>query len=207
MLIETGGTTPGALRAAVARIRAQGTPVRVTLREPDDDALVPIVRELGLVPRPWAPGMLLRPIPPDGPSPAPDLDIRPVTDPAGLEDFIRAMGPSYGLSVAATRIVVAPGLLDRPDVRLVAGRVDGEPVAVGMGIRTGPVVGVYFIGTVPSARRRGYGEAITVRVVSDAAALGCDTAVLQASPSGLGVYQRLGYRAVTTYMGWVPPAA
>jgi len=54
------------------------------------------------------------------------------------------------------------------------------------------------------ARRRGYGEAITAWLGARAARAGCDTAILQASRLGLGVYERLGYRSVMAYVAWVP---
>ena len=44
---------------------------------------------------------------------------------------------------------------------------------------------------------------MTTRIASDAATAGCDVAVLQASEMGRPIYERLGYRTVVEYMGYV----
>jgi GNAT superfamily N-acetyltransferase len=68
---------------------------------------------------------------------------------------------------------------------------------------TGNTIGVYNVATVPPARRRGYGEQITRRITDDAVLAGCDVATLQASDMGKPIYERLGYRTVVEYMGYV----
>lgn len=45
----------------------------------------------------------------------------------------------------------------------------------------GRTIGVYSIATVEAARRRGYGAAMTARVMTDGVVAGCDIAALQAS--------------------------
>jgi predicted acetyltransferase len=74
-----------------------------------------------------------------------------------------------------------------------------------MGWRTGRTIGVYSIATIPSARRHGYGAAMTARVVADGARDGCDVAILQASPMGRPIYERLGFRTVVTYDAFTNP--
>jgi predicted GNAT family acetyltransferase len=69
-------------------------------------------------------------------------------------------------------------------------------VTTGFGVRTGNTIGVYNIATLEMARRRGYGAAMTARVVADGAADGCDVAILQASEMGRPIYERLGFRTV-----------
>ena len=82
----------------------------------------------------------------------------------------------------------------------------GEPVVSGLGWRTGRTAGVYSIATVPSARRRGYGAAMTARVVADGVAAGCDVAALQASEMGRPIYERLGFRTVVRYVTYADHA-
>ena len=60
--------------------------------------------------------------------------------------------------------------------------------------------------TVPAARRRGYGEAMTARVVADGIAAGCDVAVLQASEAGRPIYERLGFQVNVRYYAYVGSA-
>ena len=75
-----------------------------------------------------------------------------------------------------------------------------------MGVRTGSTIGVYTISTIPDARGRGYATTMTRRVAADGVRAGCDVAILQASDMGLPIYERLGYRTVIEYMGYVEPA-
>jgi predicted acetyltransferase len=82
---------------------------------------------------------------------------------------------------------------------------DGEPVVSGLGWRTGRTIGVYSIATIESARRRGFGAAMTVRIMADGVAAGCDVAVLQASELGRPIYERLGFRTVVTYWAYGDP--
>jgi GNAT superfamily N-acetyltransferase len=97
-------------------------------------------------------------------------------------------------------------LLEQPDVAVYVGSTDGRPVSVGLGLRTGSTIGVYNIATLEPYRGRGYGAAMTARVVDDGAAAGCTTAILQASDMGYPIYERLGFRTVVRYHGWVEPA-
>lgn len=75
-------------------------------------------------------------------------------------------------------------------------RLDGEPVATAFGRSSGGVVGVYAVGTVAAARRRGIGAAVTSRVMGDARADGARLAVLSASDLGRSVYRRLGFEDI-----------
>ena len=78
-------------------------------------------------------------------------------------------------------------------------RVDGEPAAAAMLTVSHCLGCVGLVGTVPHHRRRGLAELVTRRVGNAAFALGAWSAVLQASPMGEPLYQRMGYREVTRY--------
>jgi GNAT superfamily N-acetyltransferase len=202
-VIVTGPeATADGLAAAVATARATGDRVRVTLRSDIDDRFLPVVRDLGLTGRPWAPGMLVALPGTTDPGRGADLAIEVVADEAARLRFLRAMGPAYGLDPAAVDRVANAAMLRTPGVTFYLGSAAGAPVSSGMSIVADGVAGVYFIGTVPEARGRGYGEAITARIHADATAAGCRAAILQSSPSGLHVYERLGYRAAFTYHAW-----
>jgi ribosomal protein S18 acetylase RimI-like enzyme len=223
VLIEGDGASPEALADAVQVLRDRVSPFVVNLRIGADDGVIPVTTGLGLVPlstRPWMPGMALHPVARSGASPAgapstdappadappADHDIRLVTDAAGLEDHIRAAAAGFEMDVDLVRMIMA-GTLDAVDTAHVyVGYTDGQPVTAGLGLRTGRTIGVYNIATVPEARKRGYGAAMTTRIVDDAVAAGCDVAVLQASEMGFGIYERLGYRTVVEYMAYIDPA-
>jgi ribosomal protein S18 acetylase RimI-like enzyme len=96
------------------------------------------------------------------------------------------------------RIIEAPeGLLPRLDLRhfrLYAARVDGRPVATAIAFDHDGDCGVYNVGTLPEARRRGLATALTACVLHDAKARGCTTASLQATPMAESLYASLGFR-------------
>jgi hypothetical protein len=59
------------------------------------------------------------------------------------------------------------------------------------------------IATIESARGRGYGTAMTVRIMDDGAAGGGDVAILQTTDMGKPIHERLGFRTVVEYTGYV----
>ncbi|WP_433008122.1 GNAT family N-acetyltransferase [Kribbella sp. CA-294648] len=74
------------------------------------------------------------------------------------------------------------------------GYLDGEPVATATVFLAAGVAGVYFVMTVPEARRRGIGAALTSAALREARDSGSQYAVLGSSPAGRSVYERLGFR-------------
>jgi ribosomal protein S18 acetylase RimI-like enzyme len=75
---------------------------------------------------------------------------------------------------------------------------EGEPVATTAIIRGGDTLGVYNVATVPLHQRRGFGEAVMRYALDDARRRsGLDRVVLQSTPAGLKLYQRMGFRTVT----------
>jgi GNAT superfamily N-acetyltransferase len=83
--------------------------------------------------------------------------------------------------------------------RVWIGRVDGRPVTTATAWVGGGFVGVYAVATVPDARGRGYGEAVTWAATSSRPDL---PATLQASSMGLPVYERMGFRTVARFTVW-----
>ncbi|HUF61487.1 MAG TPA: GNAT family N-acetyltransferase [Verrucomicrobiales bacterium] len=58
----------------------------------------------------------------------------------------------------------------------------------------GATAGIYSVGVLPSARRRGFGTAVTLAALWEARALGFRRAILVAAPAGASLYRRLGFR-------------
>ena len=93
-----------------------------------------------------------------------------------------------------------------PDVQLFTARLEGRAVGAAAAIRTGNVSGVYAVGTLPVARRRGVGTAATWAAVAAGRAWGCDTVVLQSSEIGHSVYRAMGFRTVVSYADFTRPS-
>jgi hypothetical protein len=85
---------------------------------------------------------------------------------------------------------------------------NGEPVATSTVHLAGGVAGLYFVMTVPEARRRGIGAAGTLAGMRGARDLGIETAVLGSSPAGRSVYASLGFEECCTIdvYDWKSPA-
>ncbi len=197
----------GAIEAAVTELRARRDRFVVTLRAGVDDEHVSTALGVGLQrmsPEPWMPGMALHPLPGIGTTPPPDeLDIRRVTDGDGVADHLAAAAAGFDVPPDWLEAIITVDISRHPAVAMYVGYRDAIPVVVGLGIRSGATIGVYNIATHPADRGRGYGAAMTMRVVDDGAAGGCEVATLQASEMGRPLYERLGFRTVVEYVGYV----
>jgi N-acetylglutamate synthase len=103
--------------------------------------------------------------------------------------------------------LMTPAVLAAPGVRCYLGEVDGQPVTTGLGVKLGSNVAIFNIATPPEHRRRGYGAAITARVVADGLAAGARWSWLQSSAEGYKVYERLGFRTIEAWPCWITQAA
>ena len=103
--------------------------------------------------------------------------------------------------------LITPEVLSVDGVRCYLGEVNGKAVTTGLGVTFGANVGIFNIATPPAHRHHGYGAAVTARAVADGFASGATWSWLQASPSGLAVYKRLGFRTVESWSCWVAPPA
>lgn len=210
VIVARADAMPDAVATAVGQLRVRGDRFVVNLRVGADDRYVPLMGELGLVPlsdKPWMPGMALHPIPAGGPEIAAGYDIREVTDADGVEEHIQTAAAGFDMPESILRGVMNLAMARHPAVAVYVGYFGEAPVATGLGVRTGPTIGVYNVSTVPAARRRGFGAAMTARIAVDGAAAGCEVAILQSSDMGYSVYERLGYRTVVKYNGYVEPAS
>ena len=78
------------------------------------------------------------------------------------------------------------------------GYVDGEPVSTAAAVMGGEAVGVYNVATMPEHQKRGYAETVTRHAVAEAQRqYGIEQTVLQSTPAGQRLYERMGFRTVT----------
>jgi predicted GNAT family acetyltransferase len=93
---------------------------------------------------------------------------------------------------------------DMAEFRLLAARVDGADVAAAMAFDHQGDCGIYNVGTLEAHRRRGLATALMKLMLRDAAARGCSTASVQATPMAAGVYASVGFRDLGRYLEYVP---
>jgi ribosomal protein S18 acetylase RimI-like enzyme len=78
------------------------------------------------------------------------------------------------------------------------GYADGEPVSTAAVVMGGGAAGVYNVATLPGHQRRGYGEAVMRYALDEARREhGVAQSILQSTPAGLRLYERMGFRTVT----------
>jgi len=139
-----------------------------------------------------APGMVAESLlPPRRRLPA--LEIVPVDSAATRCGFCHVMAAAFRSSYAMlSEVYVKPGLWDSGFVGYV-GSLDGRAVATAAVVSGGESLGIYAVATLPDEQRKGYAEAMVRHAVARAA----HPLVLQATPMGLPLYERMGFRRVT----------
>jgi GNAT superfamily N-acetyltransferase len=139
------------------------------------------------------------------PSFPPDLEIVEAADAPTVADWEGVMIEGYP----------APELRDRREtfhdarvlggpLRLWVGYAGGQAVSCSAAYVDGEAIGIFAVATVPEARGRGYGAALTHRAASCAPDL---PVWLNASDLGRPVYERLGFVEVARYTLWMKERA
>jgi ribosomal protein S18 acetylase RimI-like enzyme len=83
---------------------------------------------------------------------------------------------------------------------------DGRPVATSTLFFGAGVAGIYNVSTVPEARRRGIGTALTAAALVEAAKRGHQLAILHSSTAAYSMYRRLGFAAACYFHEYLWPA-
>ncbi|MFG2918686.1 GNAT family N-acetyltransferase [Kitasatospora sp. NPDC048298] len=193
--------TPG-LRAAVeaAGLTVHEHPLLVL--GPQDEA----------APVPELPGRVeVRVLAPD----APELAAAIAVPHLAFDDPGTAIGSAGAAELAESAVkLTADGTAERIADRITAGATvlaaaveDGTALCAGQHNPVGPVTEVAGVGTLPSARRRGLGLAVTAALVAHARANGVRTVFLSAADEDVArIYRRIGFRAFATALIAEPAA-
>jgi len=135
----------------------------------------------------------------DAPS---DLDIEEVRDLEALHAWERVViegYPLYALAGAPAGTVTAESWLEEPRLRLWVGWQGNRPVSASSAWTEHGINNVTLVATIPEARRRGYGEALTwLATRADPSS----PAMLISSDDGRPVYDRMGFLPMQRITLW-----
>lgn len=140
-----------------------------------------------------------------------DLDLDPAgfgeTDPGsepvrildqeGLKDFCLATAQAYSVPAPGGEILFAcqsgQGYGPKDGLAHFTICLEGRAAATASVMMRGTWALLAGVGTVPEARGKGLGTAVTKAALAEARARGCRLAVLQASAGGRPIYEKLGF--------------
>ncbi len=129
-------------------------------------------------------------------------------DPQELAAVVAAAFSQRGVSAAAACALVGnPRLLKAEGTHAFLAVTDGRPTASAIAFVEPPYGVLTYIGTIPSARRRGAATEVTVVAMRAAVDGGAGKLGLQATSEARSLYQGLGFADVTEYPCYrVPPS-
>lgn len=126
-----------------------------------------------------------------------DCTIEEVRGAPQLAEWRRTFTDGYRLPTAIgepllsalSALTTSPGT----PLRHYLGLLDGAPVATATLVLAGGAAGIYWVATVPEARGRGIGAAMTLAALRAGRTRGEAVGVLQSTQIGHSVYRRLGF--------------
>jgi GNAT superfamily N-acetyltransferase len=117
--------------------------------------------------------------------------------------WARVLGSGSGFGEEAARVLMdlEPTLLNEDYIRKprYIGFLSDRPVATSALVPAAGVAGIYAVSTIPEARQRRIGAAMTIVPLLEARTQGYSVGILQATLMGHPVYQRLGFQDVCEY--------
>ncbi len=194
-VVEDSQAAVEALAEAVAEVEAAGAWPWVQTRS-GHDRTQQQARHLGLTQLVGVPGMVIRPG--EFAAPPAEIEIGLVRD--GDADVVNELLSTCLEAPKELFDDLGSGLRRLKEASWYVGRAEGAIVSTGVGFTLDGATGVFNVATLPEHRGRGYGAALTSRVVRDGFEAGSLFAYLQSSEIGHGVYRRLGFRDVEEYV-------
>jgi len=127
---------------------------------------------------------------------APLVALRPVEDAAARAAFARIISTTFDIPQAVCTAIYETESGWSGEVHGYVGYVEGKPVTTAALAESGEVTGFYSVATLPAYRRKGYAESTMRQALQQR---GGTKSVLQSTQAGLKLYQKMGYRKVTSF--------
>ena len=172
-----------------------GEPWSVSVIDAEPPGVAVLAAELGLT-RTALPSLTtpVRPTPPGAPGPD-ATEIRTVSTDRERQLWATTCDLAYGSPAGLTARLLTPELAAAPEVRAHLALLDGRPVATALTVLDDRGwLGLFTVGTVPEARRKGIGERLVRFALEDGARRGARTAYLQSSAMARALYERIGFQ-------------
>ena len=204
-VIREPDDAPAALDAARVVFRSRGHPFfGIEIEVGRHPAVESAVRAAGLrrVER-WPTMAVSIALLPDEQVPA-GVEIRHVREEQELDAVRTVEVAAFGTPVEIAERFVGRKMLEDPRVRMFTAWIDGEPVGEASAYLLHDTVGIFGVGVVESARRRGIGAALTLRAAR-AFDDRTDLAWLQPSDMAFRIYEGQGFRRVSDWEVWAAP--
>lgn len=179
-----------------------GLPFALYFRDDLTPELADACAAAGMVEYWQVPLMVLDPIPAI-PEPPAGLRIERL-DAANADVYASVIAAGFGAPQELAAALFGRGLAATTEIVGLLGYLDGEPVATSAVFCDQGLAGVYNVATVPAARGRGVGAALTWAAVGTGAEAGATASILQASEAGQPVYERMGYAVPARYRQFEP---
>lgn len=182
--------------------RSVGLPFALYFRDEITPGLADACAAAGMVEHWQVPLMVLDPIP-TIPGPPTGLRIERL-DGGNADVYASVIAEGFEAPSELAAALFGRGLAATAEIVGLLGYLDGEPVATSAVFYDQGLAGVYNVATVPAARGRGVGAAMTWAAIAAGAEAGATASILQASKEGQPVYERMGYRVPARYRQFEP---
>lgn len=177
----------------------------IWIRDHEDFELEMVLRRKGIEPKrvPGAAGMIIKQRIDSAPIPE-GFHLRRVATSNEVQDFSIVVQEAFDKSPEVGReMFSSKDMLISPNTAGYVAYKDSKPVAAASIVITRPMAGIYWVGTVESARGQGLGSSIAQASTNFGFDLGAEAVILQASLVGESIYEKLGYDTITYYRTYI----